>query len=980
MQISAALRKQQKGRVRAADELQTLRKTRWRQAKSPYFCTIFTHNTPLFFTGHLDQPSFQIGLKRVLCLSRTRLLAMSDRRKAAAELPSKASRLFFLLVMLVLAPFLLVEGQLRGGEATPQAAAVPPAGAPVAVPQPGQAAHTPYSPMRGGEGAQATGGIPAAANGDGSVQPAQTARQAAGSPGAMRGESQPPAAQAWAPANAVATNPSSNGSLRARQPSNAAPIAGAAAATPQQQLTAPGLAPQQQQQPMQPQQNLRQQTPTQQMQQLQQTQQQQQVPQQQHYQQQQVQPQPGQQQPTQQPTMQQQPQQQNLHPQLRQQQAPQQLPQQRQQNQQQQQQQPHQQLQQQLHQQQNPQQQQHLHHQQQQQYHQQQQEHQHQRPLQHPRNQRGGKWQVAPSISDEDARPVGAGAAGRPTGMDRGAVVLTDETFTSFVKTEPFALVLFYAPWCHWSRATLPEFDAVARFMSKVNSRPIVLGKRDERLDTLPHLDEFMRNGAEGHQLVVAVTTPDNADGSAGGDSAFFDHETFRHVARSFSDEVLFGEIHEPLAFQHFLNMYLLPHSKTTPDMWVPPFIVTMPPDSADPPFVKYSGRGDDLKELERFVHKYRFPQVLAFEPDTIEDIFDDGRSICLLLLDGDRAAKSLTREGLVDPIVAAFHEVAGEFRGDLIFTISGNKEAHERRIFSLMGVDDTITSPVMRIATFNPSGNGKYYPAKKYKPPRPFVTRHADLSAVSSDPTPSPATNTATKATYSFRNRSPTHSLIINALSTSAKAHNSLRSAQRANPHARHGETTFDATQRQEQAEATQIIRDFAKAFLDDKLEPYTNSEPIPPAALNAGPVKTFVGLTFQSEVIDSPHDVFVTFGAPWCGHCRKLEPVFKRVAQIVTKRSSLVMGRIDATVNELEGINLTGYPTLLLYRAGSKQHPIMYDGDRTEADLLTWLARNAQHSKLNLKELSEDLKTLLSGESPKDTRATNASVLEEL
>ncbi|KAL8441538.1 hypothetical protein Emag_007081 [Eimeria magna] len=947
------------------------------------------------------------------------------------ELPSKALSLLFFLVLLVSNLFLFAEGQLRGGEAPPQAAGAPFAGAPAGAPQPPQAAQTPYSPMRGGGGAQAAGGITAAASGGGGVQPAQTAGRAgpdapSGSPVALQGESQPPAAQAWAPANAAATNPNGGGSLRTRQAPNAAPTAAAAAAPPQQQLEAPGLTPQQQQS-MQPQQTLRQQTPTQQMQQQQQLQQQQQTTQQQQYQQQQAQSQPGQQQPLQQASPQQQLQQQDLHPQLRQQQIPQQTPQQQQQQQIQQ---PHQQQQQQQHSQQQPQQQQHQqqNQQQQHQHHQQQrpqhhQQHQKQSPLQHPRNQRGGKWQVASSISNEDARPVGAGTAGRPTGMDRGAVVLTDETFSSFVKTEPFALVLFYAPWCHWSRATLPEFDAVARFMSKVASRPIVLGKvncdenpltqkaehileypiiklyidgrpkqyiggrrrtqifawlnhnlqRDERLDTLPHLDEFMRNGAEGHQLVVAVTTPDNVDGSAGdglqhchnykgdpesscvmdtsntelvltcniedwvlyltvGDSAFFDHETFRHVARSFSDEVLFGEIHEPLAYHHFLNMYLLPNSKTTADMWVPPFIVTMPPDSADPPFVKYSGRGDDLKELERFVHKYRFPQVLAFEPDTIEDIFDDGRSICLLLLDGDRAARSLTREGLVDPIVAAFHEVAGEFRGDLIFTISGNKEAHERRIFNLMGVDDTITAPVMRIATFNPSGNGKYYPARKYKPPRPFVTGHADISAVSDPETTPPEINAATKPTYSFRNRSPTHSLIINALSTSAKAHNSLRSGQRAKPHARHGETTFDARQRQEQAEATKIIRDFAEAFLDNKLEAYTNSEPIPPAALNTGE------------------------GSP-LGH-------------IATRCFS----------NYFLLISDFSYPTLLLYRAGSKQHPIMYDGDRTEADLLTWLARNAQHSKLNVKELSEDLKNMLTGESNKDSRTANASVLEEL
>ncbi|KAL8435420.1 hypothetical protein Efla_005161 [Eimeria flavescens] len=880
---------------------------------------------------------------------------MSARQAAAAWrlLPTKTRR----LLLLLLAAAVAADAQLRGGEAPPPAAVTAASGAPLRVPQTPQAVPAPAAPLREGAAAQAAPAAsiqPAATSWGGLRQPpaGAAANLAGGPPASLRGELAPEP-HTWAHAAPDNPTPGNAGSsLRARQ----------------------------QQQPLPPQQqhNLRQQ--------------QQQVPQQQQYQQQQLEPELTQQQPPAQASQQAQ-----LQP--RQQQKPQQ--------QQQQQQQAQQQLQQRPGQQQGLQQQQH--------------------PLQQRQSQRGGKWQVPGGLGAEGARPVAASTAGRPNGMDRGAVVLTDETFASFVKTEPFALVLFYAPWCHWSRASLPEFDAVARFMSKVASRPIVLGKvncdenpltqktehileypiiklyidgrpkqyvggrrrtqifawlnhnlqRDERLDTLPHLDEFMRNGAEGHQLVVAVTTPDNVDGR---DSALFDHETFRHVARSFSDEVLFGEIHEPLAFQHFLNLYVLPNSKTTAEMWKPPFIVTMPPDSGDPPFVKYLGRGDDLKEIERFVHKYRFPQVLAFEPDTIEDIFDDGRSICLLLLDGDRAAKSLTREGLVDPIVAAFHEVAGEFRGDLIFTISGNKEAHERRIFNLMGVDETISSPVVRIATFNPSGNGKYYPARKYKPSRPFkvgqVTPGEGLdNAAAVEPLGS---GERTKPTYSFRNRSPTHSLIINALSTSAKAHNSLRSGAR---HARHTEQTFDAQQRQEQSEATQIIKDFAKAFLDDKLEAYTNSEPIPPAAQNTGPVKTFVGLSFQAEVVDSPYDVFVTFGAPWCGHCRKLEPAFKRVAQIVTKHSSLVMGKIDATVNELDGINLSGsYPTLLLYRAGSKQHPIMYDGDRSEADMLTWLARNAQHSKLNLKELTEELRAMLSGESGSESKRANTSVLEEL
>ena len=47
----------------------------------------------------------------------------------------------------------------------------------------------------------------------------------------------------------------------------------------------------------------------------------------------------------------------------------------------------------------------------------------------------------------------------------------------------------------------------------------------------------------------------------------------------------------------------------------------------------------------------------------------------------------------------------------------------------------------------------------------------------------------------------------------------------------------------------------------------------------VHVGNVMTVVGRTFMSQVLDVPYDVFVKFEAPWCGHCRKMEPEFKRV-----------------------------------------------------------------------------------------------------
>ena len=49
-------------------------------------------------------------------------------------------------------------------------------------------------------------------------------------------------------------------------------------------------------------------------------------------------------------------------------------------------------------------------------------------------------------------------------------------------------------------------------------------------------------------------------------------------------------------------------------------------------------------------------------------------------------------------------------------------------------------------------------------------------------------------------------------------------------------------------------------------------------PPAHDMGPVRTVTARTFN-DIVFGGKDVLLEFYAPWCGHCKKLAPVFEKV-----------------------------------------------------------------------------------------------------
>jgi len=132
--------------------------------------------------------------------------------------------------------------------------------------------------------------------------------------------------------------------------------------------------------------------------------------------------------------------------------------------------------------------------------------------------------------------------------------------------------------------------------------------------------------------------------------------------------------------------------------------------------------------------------------------------------------------------------------------------------------------------------------------------------------------------------------------------------------------------------------IRAFIKSFKSGELKPHLKSDPVP-EDWNANPVKVLVGKNFAEVALDTGKDVFVEFYAPWCGHCKKLAPIWDELAEKYKDNDKLVIAKLDATTNEVENVKIKGFPTLKLFKSGNNE-VVDYKGGRTLEDFVKFLS----------------------------------------
>jgi len=144
---------------------------------------------------------------------------------------------------------------------------------------------------------------------------------------------------------------------------------------------------------------------------------------------------------------------------------------------------------------------------------------------------------------------------------------------------------------------------------------------------------------------------------------------------------------------------------------------------------------------------------------------------------------------------------------------------------------------------------------------------------------------------------------------------------------------------------EALEVNPEAVKTFVADGLEgkakAFRKSEEAP--ADQGEGAFVLVGNSFEEVVFDTTKDVLVEFYAPWCGHCKKLAPIYDQLAEAFDKVPSVLIAKLDATANGYpDVVDVNGFPTLYLFPSNNKDTPILYEGDRSFESLREFILKN--------------------------------------
>lgn len=139
--------------------------------------------------------------------------------------------------------------------------------------------------------------------------------------------------------------------------------------------------------------------------------------------------------------------------------------------------------------------------------------------------------------------------------------------------------------------------------------------------------------------------------------------------------------------------------------------------------------------------------------------------------------------------------------------------------------------------------------------------------------------------------------------------------------------------------------VTDFVSKFVRGEISPSVKSQPVPKTQEDA--VYSVVADTFEEVVLnDNKRDIFIELYASWCGHCKRLAPIWETLGEkFASSNKDILIAKMDANENDIPpaaGFRVQGFPTIKFKAAGSSSF-IDYEGDRTLESFLEFIERNA-------------------------------------
>lgn len=89
-----------------------------------------------------------------------------------------------------------------------------------------------------------------------------------------------------------------------------------------------------------------------------------------------------------------------------------------------------------------------------------------------------------------------------------------------------------------------------------------------------------------------------------------------------------------------------------------------------------------------------------------------------------------------------------------------------------------------------------------------------------------------------------------------------------------------------------------------------------------------------FENDVLHADKPVLLDFWAPWCPYCRRIAPVFDKVAAQYQDRLTAGKVNYDEEPQLIERLGIDTIPTLMLFRNGKAEASIIAPGSKAEIE----------------------------------------------